>query len=143
MSDIIYRFANTDDVELVYEFALHAIASSVIPVFAADVGEGLQERITEGNVRNLILAEDLDEGKIVGYAEVDRKHKSRILIMGVFVLPEYRRQGIGKRILQMILDEICTNHEDLYVRAFTDHGVKFWQSYGFDVEFHVMEYKNR
>ena len=142
MSDIIFRFATAEDVELVYEFALNAIASAEIPVFAADVGDGIQERITEGDVRNLILAEDPDEGKIVGYAEVDPKKSGRILIMGVFVLPEYRRRGIGKKILQMILDEICTNHEDLYVKAFTDHGVKFWQAYGFDVEFHIMEYRN-
>ncbi len=142
MSDITYRFATKDDIELVYDFALHALASSEIPVFAADVGDGIQERIMEGDVRNLIVAEDLDEEIIVGYAEVDPQESGRILIMGVFVLPEYRRKGIGKKILQMILNEICTNHEDLYVRAFTDHGVKFWQSYGFDVQFHVMEYKN-
>ena len=135
---ISYRFATDDDRESIYDFALQAIQYSDIPEFAEDAGQNLQERISEGDPENVIVAIDSDqEEKIVGYIEVE-PHQTHMLIRGIYVLPEYRRQGIGQKLLKMMQENKCKNNEQIRVHAFTEAGKRFWEEIGFKIHHYAL-----
>ncbi len=141
--EIIYRFATDDDRELIYDFALQAIANASIPAFAADVGADLQERISEGEMDDVLLAIDPDTNQIVGYIEIDRnmgRSKDVFYIMGIYVLPPYRRLGVGTNLLKKMHQMVCKNNEELRIRAFTKEGVRFWESLNFKIHHYSMQY---
>lgn len=141
---INYRFATEEDREKIYEFALQAIKYSQIPEFAKDAGENLQERVSTEDPNNVILAIDTNqENNVVGYIEVDptSKEKSKfILIKGIYVLPEYRRKGVGKKLLTMMKEEKCGHNEQLRVQAFTESGLRFWENFGFKIHHYSLYY---
>ena len=141
-SNIRFRFADKADSTKIYDFAMRAISESILPRFAQDAGEDLNERITNGDPNNVAIAEDHDE--VVAYIEIDPKRSTQkkvIYIRGIFVLGGYRRQGIGNKLLKMMREEKCKNGEELYVDAFTPQGVKFWKALGFEIDHYVVKYK--
>jgi len=139
---IVIRFAKTEDKEAIYEFALSAIAGTSLPEFAEDAGEHLQERIEQGNPENVLIAEDTNEsGQIIGYIELDptRTRKQDVVyIRGIYVLPDYRRRGIGNSMLRMVRRHSVSNQIQLRVEAFTEEGRKFWNNFGFKVHHYSM-----
>ncbi|MHA2091213.1 MAG: GNAT family N-acetyltransferase, partial [Candidatus Kariarchaeaceae archaeon] len=127
MPHISFRFATKSDNQKIYDFAMRAISGTQLPRFAEDAGENLLDRIEKGKEKSVILAEDhnLDES-VIGYIEVDPDRTiegSAVYLRGIYVLPEYRRGGIGKRLLQMMVKEKRKSGEELKVRAFTEEGL--------------------
>ena len=122
---------------------MRAISESILPRFAEDAGIELYDRISSGDPRNVGIAEVEGYG-IVAYIEIDPNRSTRkevMYIRGIFVLEDFRRRKIGRRLLKMMQDEKCTEGEQLYVDAYTEDGVKFWKSLGFNVDRHVLKYK--
>ncbi len=143
-SDVTFRFATKEDNETIYDFAMRAISESILPIFAEDAGDGLYERISSGDPRNVAIAEVENEG-IVGYIEIDPSRSTRkavVYIRGIFVLEDFRRKKIGKTLLNMMRDEKCTEGEKLYVDAYTKYGLRFWRSLGFDIDRYVVKYED-
>jgi ribosomal-protein-alanine N-acetyltransferase len=71
-----------------------------------------------------------DDDKVVGYIGIekilDEEH-----IINMAVHPEYRKQGIGKRLMQHVL-----NDEDVFfleVRVSNESAKKIYEKYGFKV----------
>ncbi len=139
---IKYRIATSDDLELIYEFAMKAISDSVLPQFAEDAGIELQERLSLGTTE-VFLAFDNDD--IVGYAEIDTKPSSvnnSVYIRGLYVLPTHRRERVGRTIINMIREKYSKNNMGnikVRVRAYTAEGKNFWEKLGFNVHHHAME----
>ena len=139
---IRYRFADSNDKDSIYAFALDAIAGADLPSFAEDAGHNLQQRIdkTEGN--NVLIAEDIsEEFKIIGYIELDPEHTNEpniSYIRGIFVLPNYRRRGIGQNMLNLIISYISENNRQLRVAAFTKEGLYCWKNYGFNIHHYAL-----
>jgi GNAT superfamily N-acetyltransferase len=80
---------------------------------------------------------------VIGYIEVDPDRTiegSAVYLRGIYVLPEYRRGGIGKRLLQMMVKEKRKEGEELRVRAFTEEGLRFWQDFGFNIAHYSLQY---
>lgn len=143
-SDITFRFATKEDNEIIYDFAMRAISESILPMFAEDAGDGLYERISTGDPRNVAIAEVKDEG-IVGYIEIDPTRSTRkevVYLRGIFVLEDFRRLKIGNTLLKKMQDEKCKEGEKLYVDAYSKYALKFWRSLGFDIERYVVKYKD-
>jgi len=115
-----YRFANSNDKDSIYAFALDAIAGADLPSFAEDISQ---------------------EFKIIGYIELDPEHTNEpniSYIRGIFVLPNYRRRGIGQNMLNLIISYISKNNRQLRVAAFTKEGLNFWKNYGFKIHHYAL-----
>ncbi|MDH5404367.1 MAG: GNAT family N-acetyltransferase [Candidatus Heimdallarchaeota archaeon] len=143
---IIYRFASKEDADQIYDFAMKAMVGTSLPEFAKDAGEGLQDRIIDGDPNNILLAIDQDQGNIIAYVEVEKSYSPKInafYIRGIYVLPDYRRIGVGRKLLSIIKKEKCTSHEELRVNAFTTDGLRFWEAYGFKVHHYSLFYDHK
>lgn len=140
---ITYRFATIDDLPEIHEFAIAALKDAdILPNFAKTMGVDMLERIDlyPGNV---LLAEDNkdDHSSIIGFLEIDatRIRESAFFIRSIYILPEYRRQGIGRKLIHIILEKKCTKGQQLRVESFGESETKFWESLGFKVH-HVSLY---
>lgn len=142
--DIAYRFTTKDDNQKIYDFALRGITGTIIPKFAEDAGENLWERIEGGGYENVIVAEDTrSDDQVVGFIEVDPNRGisgETVYIRGIYVLDEYRRMGIGKKLLKLMVNEKAKRGEKLFVRAFTQYGLKFWENFGFKISHYSLFY---
>ena len=110
IGDVNIRFATKEDNEIIYDFAMRTSSESILPRFAEDAGIELYERISTGDPRNVAIAEVEGEG-IVAYIEIDPNRSTRkevTYIRGIFVLEDFRRRKIGRRLLKMMQDEKCT-----------------------------------
>src|SRR3989338_3451672 len=71
-----------------------------------------------------------DEGKVVGYIGVE-KILDEVHIINMAVHPDYRAKGIGKRLMQHVL-----NDEEVFfleVRVSNETAKKIYEKYGFKV----------
>ncbi|MHA1990503.1 MAG: GNAT family N-acetyltransferase [Candidatus Hodarchaeales archaeon] len=136
---IEYRFAIPDDISTIHDFAVAALKDTVIPGFAKSVGVEMLERI-ELHPGNIVLAEHIETNKkgeidreVVGFIEIDatRIKENAFYIRGIYVLSEFRRQGIGKKLLDIILEKKCTRNQQLRAEAYSDFETKFWESLNF------------
>ena len=144
-SDISYRFATKEDSQKIYELALRAVSSMDIPRFAEDAGDDLFERINKGE-KSVIIAEDTTiNDNVIGYIEMEADSLldgDAVFIREIYVLPEYRRGGIGKRMLEMMLKEITQNEKHIRVNAYTEDELKFWEFLGFKIRFYSLNYEH-
>ncbi len=71
-----------------------------------------------------------DENKVVGYIGIE-KILDEVHIINMAVDPDYRQQGIGKRLMQHVL-----NDEEVFfleVRVSNENAKKIYEKYGFKV----------
>lgn len=64
-------------------------------------------------------------------------------VMNVYTEPEYRDQGIARRLMKMLLDEAADRKLDFVELKATDAGYKLYKSLGFAdtvSEYHSMKY---
>ncbi len=69
----------------------------------------------------------VEDKKVVGYAMADN---SRHLIVSIAVHPDYRRQGIGTKLMKTILKNM-NGHAILQVRVSNKEAIKFYKKLGF------------
>ncbi|OLS19035.1 MAG: hypothetical protein HeimC3_47600 [Candidatus Heimdallarchaeota archaeon LC_3] len=136
---IEYRFATPDDVGTIYDFAVAAMQDTIIPGFAQSVGVEMLERI-ELHPGNVLLAENVEieksgeiDRQIVGFIEIDatRIKENAFYIRGIYVLHEFRRRRIGRKLLNIILEKKCIRGQQLRAEAFSSFETKFWESLNF------------
>jgi ribosomal protein S18 acetylase RimI-like enzyme len=73
------------------------------------------------------------EGKIVGFSAT-YKHKGKDLVGAIYVLPEYQGKGIGKILLQKVLDFLKDSKEIwLEVAAYNKNAINFYEKSGFHI----------
>ena len=110
-NEIVIRFARQDDLDFAYQ-------DGYIP------GEVLKRKIEEqtlnlDRIEDVVIAEW--EGKRVGYVRLEYLWSIVPYISLIHVLPEYRRQGVGKVLLRFI-ETFLRNagHEALYSSSQAD-----------------------
>lgn len=133
------RFAHAEDIPNVTEFALIALNdSSMLAKFAQDIGSELTHRIETTGPQNTILAIDTEnKNAIIGFAEVDPERSQPgeyFFLSGLYVLPSYRSKGIATQLVQKMLEEKCTNGEELHVQAFNEAEKIVWEKLAFSVK---------
>lgn len=81
---------------------------------------------------NVVRLKALHEGRLVGFAAVDLRHRERTgWIATLGVLPKYRRHGVGSALL-----DCCEKRADLpimklSVRASNQPAIKLYQTHGY------------
>ncbi len=143
---IVYRFATADDRDQIYDFALKALNDPRLPDFAEDIGDELLERIRTGDPTTVLLALNGKTNEIIGYIEMGEhktiKGKKIFYIRGIYVLPEYRRHGIGRELFNRMLREKCKDAVQIRVDAFTEEGLNFWKNLNFKVHHYALYLNN-
>ena len=133
--DLEIRFAQEEDIENVTEFALIALNdSSMLTLFASDIGSEMMNRFRTSGPQNTILALDRKQNSIIGFIEVDPERSKEgicYFLSGLYILPYYRYKGIASKLVKQMLEQKCTKGEELIVKAFSDKEKRVWESLTF------------
>ena len=103
-------------------------------VYRNPVAEEAEIRRLEGNANNTMLLA-LDGDEIVGIATINSSHKGEL---GIVVAKKYQGQGIGSRLIEMLIDWCKGNGVTTRIRldTRTDNtpAVSLYLKFGFVVE---------
>lgn len=99
-----------------------------------------ENSFTQNKVNNLILGAFVDDqliGFVGVYQEEKEKTNHKANIWGMYVRPSYRKQGIGKALMDSILTHIKNNMDSqiihISVEATNQSAKKLYESYGFKI----------
>jgi len=88
-----------------------------------------QQRINSDPLVHLWVAKHAE--RIVGFC-LAKKEGTQNRIQAIYVLPEYQRTGIGKRLLQTALDWLGSQQEVvLTVASYNQQAINFYSRFGF------------
>ena len=113
MSDeVVIRFARLDDLDFAYQ-------DGYIPAKILKSKIEAQLALNPDRIEDVVIAEW--NGKRVGYVRLEYLWSIVPYIALIRVLPEYRRQGIGKALLRFIETFLCeAGHDALYSSSQAD-----------------------
>lgn len=88
-----------------------------------------KEKLKQTDERRTLVAKQLD--KIVGFCFCVKSEEKNQL-QAIYILPEYQRRGIGKKLWERSLDFFDT-HKDIVVEVadYNTPAIKFYESLGF------------
>ena len=110
--EIVIRFARLDDLDFAYQ-------DGYIPAAVLKRKIEAQTALNPDHIEDVVIAEW--NGKRVGYVRLEYLWSIVPYIALIQVLPEYRRQGVGKALLQFIEEFLRnTGHKALYSSSQTD-----------------------
>lgn len=80
----------------------------------------------------VIRLKAVDDGKMVGFIAGDpRRAQGFSWIATVGVLPDYRRQGIGRRLLRLCEEQLPTTRVRLSVRISNENAIQLYRQEGY------------
>ena len=79
---------------------------------------------------------------IIGYVIIEICSNSRIHIMSIAILNQYRRRGYGSQILTFLRNKFENYTISLYVQIENKHAVKFYVKNGFEIKKKIENYYN-
>ena len=75
------------------------------------------------------------EGRIIGNATYEIKSQDYVYISGLLILPEFQSKGLGKEVMQDILQEIGhVARIDLVTHPDNVKAIRLYESFGFIIE---------
>ncbi len=81
---------------------------------------------------NIVRLKAVHEGKMIGFIAGDpRPSEGFSWIATVGVLPDYRRQGIGRRLLHLCEDQLPTARVQLSVRISNEEAIQLYRHEGY------------
>ena len=131
MSALTFQKADRDDLEAIFQMESLMVKQYEDPT-VTDMHQALEWCRTkiEGNYEGYTCV--YRDGKKVGYYHLLPQLDLRTELDDLLILPEYRRQGIARKILQKILEE---SDETIYLYVFqrNQKAVSLYRSMGFQV----------
>jgi putative acetyltransferase len=92
----------------------------------------------QGNTYQIYLLED--NGASLGYAMVDMT-RNPYYLRHLFIRRDKRNQGLGKRLIFMLLDLLAINGIDIEVLVWNEKAIKFYQAMGFKSRYTGMRFE--
>ena len=143
MENLVIRKMEHEDYDRVYQLAWEAAQDPVlsrpdVPNFTHDVGNTLMEKL-QTDPRNVVLAELADE--IVGLIVIDTTTSTTLFLDSIYVVPAHRRKGVARQMLKHLRDIWGEQYTCVHARAFSEPGVRFWKTLGFDIKYYEMRLK--
>lgn len=102
------------------------------------------EGFLAGAYTALLLLRDAD---IIGYClyrnEDPERRGNRIYLRQYYILPSYRRQGLGKQVFMMLAEKVFTEAGEITLDVLENNtaGRAFWESVGFTARYRHMRYQ--
>ena len=140
------RFATVSDNPNVSDFVLIALNDSTILRNCSEhIGSDFLTRLGANEFGNLLLAFDnQNNNAIIGFLELDPSKsvaKKNHFIANIYVLPRYRSRGIASSLVHKILEEKCTNGEELVVEVNDERERKYLESLHFNTKNTILKLK--
>lgn len=140
-----YRKAIPDDIPLLARMnrALIRDEGSENPMDTAQLAARM-EGFLAGAYTALWLLRDAD---IIGYClyrtEIPESGGSCVYVRQYYILPAFRRQGLGKRAFQMLMDTVFSDTDEIALDVLHNNaaGRAFWESMGFAPHWHRLRLK--
>jgi GNAT superfamily N-acetyltransferase len=104
--------------------------------------------VDQGKHRHIWWA--VDKGRKVGFAVAvlskhwANKNRTQGVVGEFFIYPEYRREGLGRRFAEALLEWFKTNGADEIqagVVAGNLRGIRFWEACGFQIARYTLTYR--
>ena len=99
--------------------------------------EVVAERLED--VSNHVFAAFINEGRLIGVALLRREQRvksgHKAFVFGMYVLPEHRRQGVGRALLETVISrasELGVRQVNLSVANANKAAVRLYESCGFE-----------
>jgi len=87
--------------------------------------------------QSLYLLGAYDDKDLVGIIRVVGDGHSIIYIQDIVVSPDYQRQGIGKNLLERVLDKYKHVYQKILLTMNEEKTVKFYESVGFEADYNL------
>lgn len=148
------REASADDVAAVREVARAAWAADYPEILTRETAErGVEEwyesdhvagKLAGSRTRLFVARTDEDErgdgdgdgdGHIVGFAHAELGRDDEGYLLRLYVHPDYRRRGFGRRLLERVRDDLFEHGAeriDAMVLAANEPGNEFYRGFGFE-----------
>ena len=146
---ITYRLANIDDVSSLVELRLSQLKDEGAEELF-DLKPYLKEYYTTNlNNKSFISYLAIDDNKIIATSGLTISHKPPYykcptgkigILSSMYTNPSYRRQGIARHLLDLIIDEAKNNGCGIIHVTASNMGVKLYSSYGFTHNENFMQY---
>jgi ribosomal protein S18 acetylase RimI-like enzyme len=137
------RLLTSSDAIIFQELRLYALQESPSAFgssYAEEVGRPLEvvaERL--GDEDNHVFGAFTEDGRLVGEAilrwEKREKNDHKAFVFGMFVLPEYREQGVGRALLEAVVSrasELGIRQVNLTVNNSNEAAVQLYESCDFE-----------
>lgn len=120
MNDLVIRLAKSADLAAIRQLGNRVVPQTYLPLTSADYVANLMNRfwsehflgkIVESPNHLLLIAED-DQGLVIGYAE-SQVEDARCILWKLYVDVNWRGKGIGKRLLQELVQRLPLHIEML------------------------------
>lgn len=133
-----YRIATLDDCPALAEWNHQLICDEGDrnPMDVAQLEERMREWLASGGYTAVIFEEN---GEAVAYA-LFREDASEVYLRQLFVARHRRRQGIGRRVVEMLIAKIWAKEKRLTVAVLVKNqaAISFWRAVGFtDYSLHL------
>ncbi len=152
---IEYRKANLDDVEQIkylYEEFFSHNANQQPAYYKAAIESGKYPTYIIKSENEMLFVAD-NNGKIIGLIHTSEDKtppfdcyisQSFVIIVDLYVLPEYRKQGIGTELLNKVKfwsTEREVDYIELNVLSVNENAIKLYKNAGFKLVSHIMRYR--
>lgn len=95
------------------------------------------EMLKEAYKSSLYTIGAYDGDDLIGIIRVVGDGHSIIYIQDIIVLPDYQRRGIGKDLLERVLEKYAHVYQKILLTMNEEKTVKFYESVGFEADYNL------
>ena len=95
------------------------------------------EMLKQAYSNSLYMIGAYDGDDLIGIIRVVGDGHSIIYIQDIIVLPDYQRRGIGKDLLERVLEKYAHVYQKILLTMNEEKTVKFYESVGFEADYNL------
>ena len=95
------------------------------------------EMLKQAYSNSLYMIGAYDGDDLIGIIRVVGDGHSIIYIQDIIVLPDYQRRGIGKDLLERVLEKYVHVYQKILLTMNEEKTVKFYESVGFEADYNL------
>ncbi len=134
-----FRKATKDDIEQIIDLRIRLLTEEAV-FEVIDIKKELRDYFYEELNKTIIISVAEDEGELVATSAVmiqqyppsfGNREGLRAYITNVYTAPQYRRKGLGTKLLDILVEEVKNRGLSYIWLWSTKQGVPLYKKYGF------------